>query len=173
MNWTALGALAELIGAIGVIASLIYLATQVRQNAKGIRIAAADAAVKSLMDWVTPLVQNPESWDLFWRGCTNLQSLEPNERARWIPMAFVWLKTVESVFIKAQQGSLDPSLWEGWSVILRSFNSHPGILTYFEERRVAFSPGFVAWMDAASSAGTKELPTMAELTERLSAPSRV
>ena len=32
MNWDAIGAIAELLGAIGVIASLIYLATQVRQN---------------------------------------------------------------------------------------------------------------------------------------------
>ena len=29
MNWEAIGAVAELLGAIGVIASLIYLATQI------------------------------------------------------------------------------------------------------------------------------------------------
>jgi hypothetical protein len=32
MNWDAIGAIAELLGAIGVIASLIYLATQIRQS---------------------------------------------------------------------------------------------------------------------------------------------
>ena len=32
MNWDAIGAIAELAGAIGVIASLIYLARQIRQN---------------------------------------------------------------------------------------------------------------------------------------------
>ena len=32
MNWDAIGAVAELLGAIGVIASLAYLATQIRQN---------------------------------------------------------------------------------------------------------------------------------------------
>ncbi len=30
MNWDAIGAIAELLGAVGVIASLIYLATQIR-----------------------------------------------------------------------------------------------------------------------------------------------
>ena len=34
MNWEALGAIAELLGAIGVIATLGYLATQIRQNSK-------------------------------------------------------------------------------------------------------------------------------------------
>ena len=34
MNWEAIGAIAELLGAFGVIASLIYLATQIRQNSR-------------------------------------------------------------------------------------------------------------------------------------------
>ena len=32
MNWTALGAIAELIGGLAVLITLIYLAVQVRQN---------------------------------------------------------------------------------------------------------------------------------------------
>jgi len=32
MNWDAIGAIAELLGAIGVIASLVYLATQIRHG---------------------------------------------------------------------------------------------------------------------------------------------
>jgi hypothetical protein len=32
MNWDAIGAVAELLGAIGVIASLVYLAVQIRQS---------------------------------------------------------------------------------------------------------------------------------------------
>ena len=37
MNWEALGALAEVLGAIGVIATLLFLSTQIRQNTKGTR----------------------------------------------------------------------------------------------------------------------------------------
>ena len=40
MNWDAIGAIAELLGAFGVIASLIYLATQIRQNTKSVRMAS-------------------------------------------------------------------------------------------------------------------------------------
>jgi hypothetical protein len=32
MNWDAIGAIAELLGAVGVIASLVYLTTQIRQS---------------------------------------------------------------------------------------------------------------------------------------------
>jgi hypothetical protein len=34
MNWDAIGAIAELLGAVGVIASLIYLAMQLKQNTR-------------------------------------------------------------------------------------------------------------------------------------------
>jgi hypothetical protein len=32
MNWDAIGAIAELLGAIGVIASFVYLATQIQHS---------------------------------------------------------------------------------------------------------------------------------------------
>jgi hypothetical protein len=34
VNWEALGAIANLVAALGVIATLIYLAIQIRQNSK-------------------------------------------------------------------------------------------------------------------------------------------
>ncbi len=37
MNWEALGAIAELIGGLGVIATLAYLAIQIRQNTRSMR----------------------------------------------------------------------------------------------------------------------------------------
>ena len=40
MNWDAIGAIAERLGAIGVVVSLLYLATQIRQNTKSVRAAA-------------------------------------------------------------------------------------------------------------------------------------
>ena len=55
MNWDAIGAIAELLGAIGVIASLIYLATQIRQsreqmsqNTKALRAGAYQQFCASL-----------------------------------------------------------------------------------------------------------------------------
>ncbi len=45
MNWDAIGAIAELLGAIGVIGSLVYLATQIRQNTTTVR-ASGSAAMR-------------------------------------------------------------------------------------------------------------------------------
>jgi hypothetical protein len=166
MDWSAVGALGELAGAAGVIASLVYLARQIRQNARSQNQAAADEAVRALVDWLHPLLQNPEAWDLFWRGCTDLDALTEGERARWIPMALVWLKTVEAVFLKAESGSLEAEVWDGWSKILRSFNGHSGLTTYFDARRFAFTSAFNMWMDAEAEA-MAEQPNMEQLAHAL------
>jgi hypothetical protein len=44
MNWDAIGAVAELLGAAGVIVSLGYLAIQIRQNTAALRGNAHEVA---------------------------------------------------------------------------------------------------------------------------------
>jgi hypothetical protein len=46
MTWSDIGVLAELLGAIGVIASLIYLSRQVRQNTRAVRMANAPSGTR-------------------------------------------------------------------------------------------------------------------------------
>ena len=51
MNWEALGAIGELAGAIGVIATLGYLAIQIRQNTSAVQSAAAQTVHENFAAW--------------------------------------------------------------------------------------------------------------------------
>jgi hypothetical protein len=53
MTWSDTGVVAELLGAIGVIASLIYLSRQVRRNTRAVRMAnaAAESSNRGLRGW--------------------------------------------------------------------------------------------------------------------------
>ena len=57
MHSDAIGAIAELLEAIGVIASLVYLAAQVRQNTSTVRSSAAASLGDSLFSLNTFLAQ--------------------------------------------------------------------------------------------------------------------
>ena len=50
MNWEALGALAELLGAISVFLTLIYLARQINENSKLQKISAYNAMITGFSD---------------------------------------------------------------------------------------------------------------------------
>jgi hypothetical protein len=60
MNWDAIGALAELAGALGVIASLVYLAIQIRQNTRSAREAAWHSVLRDLQQFRSLIAQDPE-----------------------------------------------------------------------------------------------------------------
>jgi hypothetical protein len=43
MNWEAIGSIAELVGGLGVVASLLYLGVQIRQNTRSLRAATYES----------------------------------------------------------------------------------------------------------------------------------
>ena len=48
VNWEAVAAIGQMLGALGVVASLLYLATQVRQNNRASAVAAKLASTQLL-----------------------------------------------------------------------------------------------------------------------------
>ena len=68
MTWSDIGVLAELLGAIGVIASLIYLSRQVRQNTRAVRMANAAAGQNNFQQLARFLYEDREGCALILRA---------------------------------------------------------------------------------------------------------
>ena len=83
-------ALAEIIGAVAVVASLIYLAVQVRQNTheislslKSTELAAFERNVESGIRIRELFILNPEVLQLYARGGQSFEDLDDNEKLRF------------------------------------------------------------------------------------------
>jgi len=61
-KWTLI---AESVGTIAIVASLIVLVIQVRDNTQATRTATFDAVTQSFNDWRTDLLDNPELFELY------------------------------------------------------------------------------------------------------------
>jgi len=83
MNWEALAAIAELLGAIGVIVTLIYLSVQIRQNSNQLRGTATTAVYEYQRTLTEMLSADPELYKIALRGNEDLASLDPWERQRF------------------------------------------------------------------------------------------
>jgi len=79
MNWDALGAVAELAGAVGVIASLLYVATQVRYSNRASAVEAKLATTRFMTDFADLMLENPGLNDVMLRGQSDLGSLSAEE----------------------------------------------------------------------------------------------
>ena len=71
MNWEAIGAIGETLGAVAVVVSLLYLAAQIRQNSRIVKGASAQAITQTIQselrwssdmgDILVKVFNNPES----------------------------------------------------------------------------------------------------------------
>ena len=68
MSWEAVSAIRQVLGSVGVILSLLYLATQVRQNNRASTVSAKLVSTQLLSEFVTDFIKDPQLMDLWLRG---------------------------------------------------------------------------------------------------------
>lgn len=83
MNWLAIGSIAEILGAVAVIASLIYVGLQVRQNTRTIHATSIDAHISSANFVRQQIVDNAEVADIYAKGLANPGELNEQEKVRF------------------------------------------------------------------------------------------
>lgn len=71
MNWDAIAAVGELIGAVAVVISLLYLASQIRTSNKAARHAASREIMVEYSQIYGQLATNLETAELWLRVCSN------------------------------------------------------------------------------------------------------
>ena len=88
MNWDAISAIGELIGAAAVVISLIYLATQIRQNTRQIasnieatQLAAFERNIESGNRTRELMLVHPELIELYMRGRKSYLNLSPQDKS--------------------------------------------------------------------------------------------
>ena len=77
-DWAAIG---EMVGAIAVVVSLIYVGVQLRQNTLATRVITSQAFVQIHHAAITPIVQEPAFRDIYWRGLAGVSNLHGSELA--------------------------------------------------------------------------------------------
>ena len=80
MNWDAIGAVGEILGAVSVLITLMYLATQVNEAKRSTRAQIENAVLSSWAEAVEKLGGTKERAELMLRGLNNYSALVPEER---------------------------------------------------------------------------------------------
>jgi hypothetical protein len=126
MNWDAIGAIGELVGGIAVIGTLIYLASQIRQNTK----INASAIRQNFYDYTTrQMLHGTDSTEfgalLAKTGMTD-EELSPGESMQILRMFQAVFVGYQGAFIQHKQGALSEEDWKMCRALLRSYWLLPG-----------------------------------------------
>ena len=99
MDWDAVGAAREIIGALAVVVSLVYLAKQIGQNTKQVEEQSKTQRFNVLgilgdqwRDFRRNITSNPEVASIWRRGNESLDQLDQDERALYdlLLVEFFW-----------------------------------------------------------------------------------
>ena len=116
MNWDAIGAIGEVLGAIGVIVTLGYLAIQLRRSNEEARAATLQSTLDSEISMMSVLANHPDTMDKMLRG----ESLDGGKEARTANLLFNIIMTeAENRYHQFESGFLDMQSWEGRVASLR------------------------------------------------------
>jgi len=158
MNWDAVSAVSEIIGAVGVVVTLVYLAVQIRNNTKAVRAATYDSFVAQFRDWNAPLRANPELSAQFAIQIEEIDKLDERARKHATHVFFDFLKLAENLHYQYRMGMIDDSLWSGWDTFFHHYLSAPGMVWYWERRRDFCDPEFRKWVDALHAKKPPDAP---------------
>ncbi len=157
MDWTMIGALGEVIGAIAVVVTLFYLARQIRDTALQDRRGQYSQLNRDFLQLPSAIANDESFSDVFFRGATDPASLSQSERARFYSGVLITFRSIEALFHFHREGSVADWGAASHRATMIDLLGMPGFRTYWIDRRHWFSEEFQREVDQWLAEG-KELP---------------
>jgi hypothetical protein len=152
MNWGAVGAFAELVGAAGVIGSLLYLAAQVRTSNRAAAVQAKLASTQFLNDFMDLLIERPELNQLMQKGRRSLESLSPDEYQQFSNMSLKAFWFFSAGHFQLRRQTLAESEWFEVRAVIDYWLRSQGCRDWWAKLgRTMYGDEFVVFIDAEIS----------------------
>jgi hypothetical protein len=146
-----LGNIGEFVGGIAVLATLVYLALQIRENTRALRVTSHQEAGRLAAGLNYAIANHPDFAELLVRSLESPESLSPAERLRLEAWADNCLGTYEAIFWQRDHGFVDSAMWHAWEHGLLS-NMTPFLRGFWAANKKRYHPSFREHVDAALEA---------------------
>jgi len=112
MNWDAIGSIAEVVGALAVLITLVYLAVQTRDNVKIMRSRAIWDAQVSFVEINEMLGDGGVVANVIYKAIKDPYRLTDHETYQVHRFCRAWFQRMEAQFALYRAGILDTEVWE-------------------------------------------------------------
>jgi hypothetical protein len=131
VTWEAIGAIGEVAGAIGVIATLLYLSIQIRQNSRMMKANAKQSISDASQQLIYQMADEAEIMEkLLFNDDANLTPVE--RRKAWF-LFRAMLRGYESQIYQHEVGLLDDAEWAYLKRVILETTSYPGFDSLWPE----------------------------------------
>ena len=147
MNLNDLANIGQVIGAIAVVISLIYVALQIRQNTNAVRSATAQTVHEHFAKWYHLMAADAELSRIAANGLRDYSSLSEQERVRFVAAFMSFLSYSQNAFLKWREGLLASPLWLGWELVIMNLVCAPGGKAFWKDRAYMFGDEFRRYIE--------------------------
>jgi len=153
MSWEAVGAVGELLGAIGVIVSLLYLATQIRQNTQSIRANTYQDFTRESAEITRAALLSSDLLEELRPILTGERRFDPARDQRFHVVCGLYARNLQVGFLETQRGRIDERMFDSYaSYHIEHWVAGPGWADWWALNRKHFDPEFTAWIDSRIAA---------------------
>ncbi len=145
-NIALIANIGEIIAAIIVVVSLVYVALQIRQNTHTLKVTAAQTYV-GMYNTITSDLVNPEVAALWHKGLQDFSSLEGGELVQFSAVCGQLMRVFESAYLQWRRGALEDQLWLASERSLKDTLAMPGFQQWWRFRRNWYSDDFRQLLD--------------------------
>ena len=149
MDWNAVSAIAEWVGIVFIVVSLIYVARQIHQNTEMVRAATELETGRMWSELHAQVAHSPDIVDIWDKGHTNPDELNPTEKRRFIWFVAEYFFMVENMFRQRQSGFLGEASWMQHRQAIAGLLLNPLLARWWVTGVSPFSNEFVANINQA------------------------
>ena len=151
MNWEAIGAIGETLGALGVIVTLVYLAAQIRDSN---RVAESNSFESKLVLSISSFHEmiEGEHGNVIMRGLVGYDGLTGRDKLVFDNVMNSWFTVIALALFSRDRDLMDDESTENLGCMLRTrFFPYSGIHSWWSESRDLFRPEARRWFEQEMS----------------------
>jgi len=143
-DWSSL---AEILSAIAVLISLVYVGVQVSDGTRAVRSASVNDASLAVQNWYQEMGSNPQMSDLFYRAMRSEQPLNDQEEFQFLMGFHSLFLGFQNNYLMSVEGTLDPSTRDAFINVALSVRDMPGFKRFWRQRKTYLHPEFADYVD--------------------------
>jgi len=141
-------AVTEILGALAVILSLIFVGVQIRENNRATMSATASASIDTASAWYYEVGNNEQSSALLYQYLTNPDSLTDEERFQATMNLHGLFLLFQNSYYLANDGTLEQTILHTLTEVVVGIKDLPGFHLFWKQRKSVFSEGFQDYVNS-------------------------
>lgn len=146
MNWTAIGAIGEILGALAVVLTLLYLSKQIRQSSQAVQIAALRDTTAQWNHWSELLATSPDLAGIVSAGNRSYKNLSEADALRYGAFVQMFFDNAESYLTLVSEHGVDKDIETITAIVERRICIN-GFAEWWDQNTADYNADFVSWIN--------------------------